>query len=102
MVRYSQQVRSMTYLFVLVAEGRWRWSDGTAMPLPSEPWHAWDSGQPDNAADDDCSVLTNYAFWAIRKLILDQYIWRDYACLHNPANEIQGYICEGEAHSLLP
>lgn len=73
------------------------WSDGTKMPLPSDTWGHWDEGQPDDLDGEDCSILTNYAFWEDMKTILDAYVWRDYTCKHNPINEIQGYVCESQS-----
>ena len=76
-------------------ESSWVWADDTVMPLPTAAWHEWFTGEPDNAASSEhCSVMTNYRFWELHKVILDAYFWRDYSCDFNPANEIQGYICE--------
>ena len=81
-------------IFVYI-EGTWVWSDGTPVPLPGSPWHAWFDGEPDNQGGaEHCNVITNYMFWAIRKRLIDRYVWRDYSCRFNPSNEIQGYICE--------
>ncbi len=76
------------------AEGRWLWADGSPMPLPLDPWHAWYEGQPDNQGEQDCAIITNYMYWAVRKVILPEYSWRDYSCEFNVAKQIQGYICE--------
>ena len=78
-------------------EGRWRWMDGSLMPLPTSAWSLWYPGQPDNtAAAEHCSVLTNYQYWTERKQILDSYAWVDLSCDFLTANEIQGYICESK------
>ena len=64
------------------------------MALPTSPWHAWYEGEPDNQDGvEHCAVVTNYKYWAIRKLMLGSYAWRDFSCLFNN-NNIQGYICE--------
>ena len=79
-----------------ILEGIWKWSDGARMPLPSDPWHVWWEGEPDDdKGAEDCSVMTNYRFWHVHKLILDSYVWRDYNCHLNP-QEIQGYVCESK------
>ena len=84
-------------MWFLVTKGSRKWADGSHMPVPPASWHAWDTGQPDNAdSAEDCSVMTNYEYWAIFKQTLDRYVWRDYSCDYNPANEIQGYICESK------
>ena len=81
-----------------VLEGVWLWSDGTDVSLPTgNQWHGWYTGEPDNAnSAEHCSVMTNYKFWELHKVILEQYYWRDYSCIFNPANEIQGFICESK------
>ena len=79
-----------------LSEGVWVLADGEFMPLPSAEWHQWFPGEPDNAFQSEhCAVMTNYAFWQLHKEILSDYYWRDYTCDFNPANEIQGFICEG-------
>ena len=78
-------------------EGEMVWADGTRMPTPTDAWHVWFSGEPDNAAGrQHCTVMTNYRFWEVRKGIADQYYWIDYGCDVN-AQEIQGYTCERES-----
>ena len=72
------------------------WADGTPMPLPSDEWNHWYCGEPDDSTgEQDCSVISNYRFWSIRKLILDNYVWLDYSCNSNP-QDVQGYICESK------
>ena len=66
------------------------------MPLPLDPWHAWYEGQPDTAGQAGCAVITKYMYWVIRKVVLDDYRWRNYPCDFNVVKEIQGFICERE------
>ncbi|KAK2157989.1 hypothetical protein LSH36_179g02007 [Paralvinella palmiformis] len=74
--------------------GQWLWSDGTRMALPTDRWHMWYDGQPDNAdGSRGCSVLSNYMFWSRPKIMLNAYVWRSFGCDINP-NIIQGYLCE--------
>ena len=78
-----------------LTEGRWRWADGTEMALPTSPWHAWFEGEPDNHDGvEHCAVVSNYVYWAVKKRTLGEYVWRDFSCLFNNNNNIQGYICE--------
>ena len=82
---------------IFIIEGVWRWVDGSIMAMPTDPWNAWDEGQPDDEKGaEDCVVMTNYMYWSIRKMILDSYVWRDFGCDVNPANEIQGFVCESK------
>ena len=72
----------------------WLWTDGTDVAMPSDTWNAWYEGEPDNAFGvENCMVMTNFKFWAERRLIMDDYYWKDYSCDINP-QEIQGYACE--------
>ena len=71
------------------------WTDGSRIPLPTDPWHTWYEGQPDNVDSlENCVVISNYQYWAIRKQTMDNYVWLVYACHHNAEQAIQGYICE--------
>ena len=84
-------------------EGIWRWPDGSLMVMPSDTWGVWYEGQPDDfKGAEDCLVMTNYMYWDTRQRILDFYVWRDYGCNFNPANEIQGYVCESKFAHLMP
>ena len=80
-----------------VSEGRWQWADGTRMPLPNNPRSFWYGGQPDGTAqnEEDCTILTNYKFWASPKLSLSSFYWADHSCDTN-ANDVQGFICESK------
>ena len=81
---------------MLISESMWYLPDGTRMPLPTDPWHTWYNGQPDNAGGEEhCAIASNYKFWALRKYMLGSYYWLDYSCSLNWAKEIQGYVCEG-------
>ena len=90
---------SMSFIQFLFAEGVWLWADGSLMGLPmTSSWHQWYPGEPDNAEQsENCAVMTNYVFWQQHKEVLSNYYWRDYSCHFNPANEIQGFICEGKS-----
>ena len=75
-------------------EGRWRWTDGTEMAMPTSSWNEWYEGEPDNGDGvEHCAVMSNYKYWALWKSMLGAYVWRDFSCLYNN-NNIQGYICE--------
>ncbi len=77
------------------------WPDGSKIPLPADPCHEWFEGEPDDKQGlEDCSVMSNYRFWTNRKMILDNYVWRDYNCHFNP-QEIQGYTCESKSYLTL-
>ena len=79
---------------MLPTGGRWRWADGSRVPLPSDPWSEWYPGEPNQAADTEtCAVLTNYKFWAVRKVSFDAFYWVDFECDAN-SQRVQGYICE--------
>ena len=94
------QLHHVTKLFVVLylSEGVWKWADGTLAPLPTATWHDWFDGEPDDNLGEDCAIITNYMFWDIYfRRTIDHYVWLDYRCTSvNAANEIQGYICEGE------
>ena len=65
------------------------------MPLPNSEGSHWYPGEPDDAdLDHDCSLLTNYQYWTVRKQVLSNYVWLDFHCDFFTANEIQGFICE--------
>ena len=72
------------------------WADGSRMPMPTDDWHVWYAGEPNNdKGREDCTVITNYRYWELRKQMMELYYWRDYGCSINP-QEIQGYLCEGK------
>ena len=77
------------------------WSDSSPMPLPLDPWHAWYEGQPENDNNVNCAVITNFKYWAIRKVIMPSYSWLGYTCDFNGAKEIQGYICERRCYKMF-
>lgn len=83
-------------IFCHFAEGKWRWEDGTDMPILSSPWHEWYEGEPDNkGGNENCLLLTNYLWWVPGvKPTIPRYAWVDYYCDILMGKEIQGYICE--------
>ena len=60
--------------------------------MPTSTWHEWYAGEPNNG-DEHCTVLSNYMYWAFKKVSLGSYKWLDFSCVFNN-NNIQGYICE--------
>ncbi|CAD5116857.1 DgyrCDS5699 [Dimorphilus gyrociliatus] len=77
-------------------EGKWKWEDGSSMPILSSPWHEWFEGEPDNkGGKENCLLLTNYLWWVPGiKPTIPRYAWVDYYCDINMEKEIQGFICE--------
>ena len=75
----------------------WRWADGERVPLPSTSgWHVWYSGEPNSQrGSESCALLTNYKFWALRKVSFGSYFWVDFRCDYN-GKQVQGYVCERE------
>ena len=87
----------MIKLFInilFISEGVWLWQDGTEVAMPTDTWHAWYEGEPDNNQGvENCMVMTNFNFWSERKLMMDMAHWKDYNCDANP-QEINGFVCE--------
>ena len=86
----------------LPTEGVWVWQDGSRMSLPTDTWHDWYPGQPDNVDQrEHCAILTNLKFWILQGYRIERYLWLDYSCDVNTENQVTGYICEGTVKTIV-